>query len=515
MTLRFRLNWIAGLLLAFLVCAGSLAIVVSQLRSDAIDKHRRIGVALEQVLRLETAYVNMQTGGRGFLIDGGEEFLKPFTSGRANVDSLQASLLAADSPLTGRMAQALLEVVTAGNSWRTTATSEIDLRRAEGSSVAREKLTGQVAKDQFDLLRTNLRSLQDRLTIADEKARVLREDRTRQSEALLLAFPVVALLFAVATGVLVNRWVAQPSRSMVDAVRLVTAGNLESHVPSLGAADVAELGANIDAMRQTMSDRLLEAVRAKREADRARLTIEENALATLQLRTELASKLGSFPVGWTAAADLYPAEGWAAGDCYDVTLVSPDTMGVIVLDIAGHGPAQAVIALKCKEILRAALRVGMAPGDGLSLLADQVGDIHPSFLSAFVALVDTRSGVCSYANAGHPPALAEVNRRVVELEPTGPLVGIFPATWRTDHVQIPPGGKLVVYTDGLSEARNANREFYGIGRLSSLLVDLPDQEAEPLLKACLEDLRNFSPTALKDDVSMVLICRSGENLDDT
>ena len=101
-----------------------------------------------------------------------------------------------------------------------------------------------------------------------------------------------------------------------------------------------------------------------------------------------------------------PAEGVVTGDCYEVTLVSPRLVGVIVIDIAGHGAAQAIMALKAKEILRAALRIAMSPGEALALLAEQLGDMHPSFLTAFVALIDTTTGSAATPAPGtHPPSM--------------------------------------------------------------------------------------------------------------
>ena len=229
------------------------------------------------------------------------------------------------------------------------------------------------------------------------------------------------------------------------------------------------------------------------------------------MRTELASELGTFPEGWSAAAELLPAEGYLAGDCYDVSLVSSHVLGVIVLDIAGHGAAQAVTALKCREVLRSGLRVAASPGHALGLLAERLGTMESSFLTAFVALIDTRTGECRYANAGHPPALlASHDTVVVELGPTGPLIGAFASQWRTETADIGPGAKLCVYTDGLTEARDGESQFYGSERLASMVVTLPCEVAEPVIKACFEDLESFRPDRLADDVTMVLVCRACE-----
>jgi sigma-B regulation protein RsbU (phosphoserine phosphatase) len=153
----------------------------------------------------------------------------------------------------------------------------------------------------------------------------------------------------------------------------------------------------------------------------------------------------------------------------------------------------------------------MPPGEAVQLLAEQVDFESASFVTAFVALIDTRSGMCTYANGGHPPALLSHNGTPIrELGPTGPLIGPFPGEWRTEHFAVEPGGKLVVYTDGLSEARDEDLAFYGTERLAGIVASLPCEQAEAVLKSCLADLAAFTPRRMTDDVTMVLVCRACE-----
>ena len=97
---------------------------------------------------------------------------------------------------------------------------------------------------------------------------------------------------------------------------------------------------------------------------------------------------------------------------------------------------------------------------------------------------------------------------IVELNPTGPLLGVFPCTWWTRTVRIEPGEKLVVYTDGLSEARNSARDFYGIERLAATILAMPCIEAAPVVKSCLADLHTFNSGRLSDHVTLVMVCRA-------
>ena len=509
MVLRRRLILLAGAIVAVLMAFAAAAASMSAARERASRSEVAVSVAVEQTLQLASAYKDMETGQRGFIIGGSEGFLDPYRTGGRNIDRLQTLLLSNIRWTSPRSVPQLKAVIANGDAWRAVAAQEILIRRTRGKAEAESLIGGQAGKTKFDALRASLALMSTRLNQQLTIERATHERRAKQLSTLIFAMPVAVIVFLFACAALLNRWVLAPIAGMVRAVSEVSSGHLSTAVPQEGAPDIAELGQRVDAMRLAIVGRLQEAADAREVAQRSREAIEQNTILALQLRAELASELGVMPTGWTAAADLLPAEGWVAGDCYDVTLVSPHVLGLIVIDIAGHGAEQAIMALKSKEILRAALRVPLPPGEALALLAEQVSDMAPSFLTAFVALIDTVSGRCQYANAGHPPPLlAHHKGDLVELPLTGPILGAFTATWRTEEVNIPPGGKLAVYTDGLNEARNSVDEFYGMERLAALVITLPCEDAEPVIKACFDDLHAFSPARLVDDVTMVLICRA-------
>jgi serine phosphatase RsbU (regulator of sigma subunit) len=312
--------------------------------------------------------------------------------------------------------------------------------------------------------------------------------------------PVLSIALVAVASQLLQRWILHPIDAIGTAVERIRSGDLAATVPSSGPPDVAELGKRVDDMRRTIS--------AQRDSEmRARESVEQNALLAVRVRNELAADVGELPAGWTGAASMLPAEGIVAGDCYDVTLLSPTILATVVIDIAGHGGGPAVTALRCKEIVRAALRARMRPGEALTHLAGQVGDLEESFLTAFIATINTVSGECFYANAGHPPALFQNDGIMEELMPTGPLIGPFPGEWQTERRVIGLGGQLAIYTDGLIEARNTGRVFYGMERLTEQVMSVPCVEAQHVIDACFADLRTFRSERLTDDVTMVIVCR--------
>jgi len=313
---------------------------------------------------------------------------------------------------------------------------------------------------------------------------------------------VLGLAFATTllAALLVRRWVTRPIERLARAVRNARAGKIGVIAPQ-GPPEIADLARDVDAMRLQMNRALFDAVRARE-------TIEQSASVVLQLRSELATGVDELPDGWTVAAQLHSAEGVVAGDCYDVINLRPSGLGLVVVDISGHGAVSGILALRCKELLRAGLREGLPPNEALLWAAEQLDDLgDETFLSAFVAVVDLGTGALTYASAGHPPALLCSAHNTVELEPTGPIVGPFAGTWANASTRIEPGDRLAVYTDGLIEVRDADGSEFGVQRLSDLVRDAAHEDAEAIVKRCVDEVTSYAPERLRDDVTIALLSR--------
>ena len=334
-----------------------------------------------------------------------------------------------------------------------------------------------------------LRSTQSRL-----------EDLRIQLNATIAIVLGFAFATTLAAALLVRRWVTRPVERLARAVRNARAGKV-GVIPPQGPPEIADLARDVDALRLQMNRALFDAVRARE-------TIEQSASVVLQLRSELASGIDELPEGWTVAAQLHPAEGVVAGDCYDVIDLGPSDLGVVVVDISGHGAVSGILALRCKELLRAGLREGLPPNEALLWAAEQLDDLgEETFLTAFVAVVNLGSGAVTYASAGHPPALLCSATNTVELEPTGPIVGPFAGPWESASAQMDAGDRLAVYTDGLIEVRDDDGSEFGVRRLSDLVREAAPDEAEAIVKRCVDEVTSYAPERLRDDITIALLCR--------
>jgi serine phosphatase RsbU (regulator of sigma subunit) len=310
----------------------------------------------------------------------------------------------------------------------------------------------------------------------------------------------MALATTLVAAFLVRRWVTRPLDRVGRAVRSARAGKV-GVVPPHGPPEIADLARDVDTMRLQMN-------RALYDALRARETIEQSASVVLMLRSELAADVEGLPDGWTVAAQLQPAEGIVAGDCYDVIKLSPSALGLVVVDISGHGAVSGILALRCKELLRAGLRNGLEPDEAVQWAAEQLGDLgDETFLTAFVGVVDLGTGGLRYANAGHPPALVCSPTQARELDPTGPIVGPLAGPWRTAFAGLDRGDTLAIYTDGLVEVRNEEQVEFGTERLTDLVCEASNEEADAIAKRCIDEISSFAPGRLRDDVTVVLLRR--------
>jgi sigma-B regulation protein RsbU (phosphoserine phosphatase) len=202
------------------------------------------------------------------------------------------------------------------------------------------------------------------------------------------------------------------------------------------------------------------------------------------------------------------------GDYYDAAHPDPDHLGFLIADASGHSIAAAMVAIMSRSAFADVSETTTSPGAVLAEMNARLqGLADERFVTAFYGVLDRRTRVFTYANAGHPYPFRFVARtgEVQELSAQGFMLGIVPdEQYRERTVQLEPGDRLCFYTDGLVEARNAMGEGYGTDRLRhALLADgrLPaDQLAERLL-ADQSAFRGGHP--LSDDVTLVACELSG------
>lgn len=196
----------------------------------------------------------------------------------------------------------------------------------------------------------------------------------------------------------------------------------------------------------------------------------------------------------------------AGGDYSDFFALPDGHVGILVADVSGHG-ASAVVVMAMMRVLFH--RGELWPPERALSLANRGAVEHilrEQFVTACYAVLDPRTGELAYTLAGHPPPFV-LRPRGVDPPRTGPPLGVDPAAaYGRDAVRLDHGDTLVLFTDGITEARDAAGRLYGEERLRECVARAAGASPERIRDAVLEDLRRFTggaPTA--DDVTLVVV----------
>lgn len=265
------------------------------------------------------------------------------------------------------------------------------------------------------------------------------------------------------------------------------------------------------------------AAHAATALERSRFQEASRREAELRREMELARRVqrsflpDSLPevAGYRVAAWWQPAE-FVSGDYYDWFPLADGRLGLVVGDVCGHGIGPSLIMASVRAMLRVLAKTNCDPESMLSLLAKTVSDDlkDTQFVTLLIAALDPATNSLKFANAGHGPALLVERRRqsATRLESTQLPLGFprLPTTAKPGDITLGPGDLLLLGTDGIVEARNADHELFGSQRLISLAMDSPQQTAQQLVAAISRAVAEFQGHAnFADDATLVVVERTG------
>ncbi|WNM42892.1 SpoIIE family protein phosphatase [Micromonospora halotolerans] len=239
--------------------------------------------------------------------------------------------------------------------------------------------------------------------------------------------------------------------------------------------------------------------------ENARLYEAEHRIATTLQHSLLPRTLPQLP-GAVVASRYLPgsAEVEIGGDWYDVIGTPDDELVLVIGDVVGKGVRAAAAMGQLRNALRAYVLEGYDPGEALTRLNRLVGSTEGGSFATVVCLrFSPRTGRLRYASAGHPPPLLIRRGHAVFLHDRalGPPVGAIPGTvYRTVDAALAPGGRLLLYTDGLIEDRRAGIDA-GLGQLRADAITRGEHVAD-LVDAVVE---RVAGRTRHDDVAVLAL----------
>ncbi len=311
---------------------------------------------------------------------------------------------------------------------------------------------------------------------------------------------IFAALFAL-VYFLIKKLIIDNLNEVNRALSKITNGNLDVTVDVRDNEEFASLSDDINSTVDTLKRYISEA--------EARIDAELEFAKQIQ-SSALPSVFPPYPN--RREFDIYAQMDTAkevGGDFYDFYMLDDSTIAFLIADVSGKGIPAAMFMMKAKTIIKDLAESGLEVNDIFTQANAKLCENNDAgmFVTAWMAIVDLKTGVMSVANAGHnPPVIKRANGEFAyEKQRAGfVLAGMEGLKYRKTEIQLSPGDQIYLYTDGVTEATDKDDGLYGEDRLVDLLNTLEDTDVKSICEEVKRDIDRFVGDAPQfDDITMV------------
>ncbi len=336
-------------------------------------------------------------------------------------------------------------------------------------------------------------------------ARVLRTLETGQFDAVLMDLNYTRDTIGGGEGLeLVSQIRSMDSLLPVVVMTAWSSVDLAVEAMRRGASDFIQKPWENQDLLQKLQNQLSWA-RAQRWAQRQR---DEELREAREIQDRLLPKKLPEVAGYEVAAMTQPLR-FVGGDYYSVVRISERQTALCIADVAGKGLPAALLMSSLQAALKPLICQRLAPGELCHRLNRILCDLTPvgKFISFFYAVLDSVDNRLTYCNAGHnPPLLIRADGTSMELKALGAVLGQFPHwLYQQSELQMRSGDKLLVFTDGLVEACDADEESFGEPRLIRIARESPSSSAEELMASLMRAASQHSGEHFQDDASLIVL----------
>lgn len=377
------------------------------------------------------------------------------------------------------------------------------LRGEQGTGSFRDKITG----EKFLVYFAPIEGTSWALGCVSPENYFLGEQMASLRTRMAIGAGIVGAILGLVA--LMGSWIVRPVGKLAAAVKSVGSGDLSAVVETRSKDEIGQLARGFN----TMMGELREHVDALTKATAARQAVESELTIARSIQASLLPRV--FPK--RREIELFAASSPArhvGGDFFDFFFVNDHTLAVVVADVSGKGVPAAIFMAVARTMVRDLASSGRrSPAEVLDHANEALSreNSEGMFVTVFMGQYDMRTGAFRYACAGHPPAYLVTAKGKVHraTESTGTVLGVFTDQRFVERtVVLVPGDKLVLYTDGVPEARSASGEFYRAERFEELLATLAGRGVRELCDAAMGDVDKFQGGEAHDDVTLLVLGRT-------
>ena len=333
-----------------------------------------------------------------------------------------------------------------------------------------------------------------------------RMDYLYRQVGILIAGMLLVVLFI---GLIFRRIIIRPIEEISQASEMVAQGDFTAITACTSNDELGVLSTQFNAMVRSLDEKtiMLNNTINTLEAQNHQIQLELDLAQTIQ--GGMLPETDSFR-NIRIISYFQPLEK-ISGDFFDIVEFPDGSIGIIIVDVSGHGIPAALITIMIKFLVSSYGPDYRSPEELLKKMNGELAKVIKSgdYVTAFYVIIGA-DNTLRHSNAGHTCSLLhrKVTHDISELYGEGLFLGLVDndtVTYDVYELQIDNGDRLIFYTDGITEQQNTDGEMYGIDRFYAVIMENIQNESQELMDIIINDLKEFSKGAPQNDDTTLLI----------
>lgn len=356
----------------------------------------------------------------------------------------------------------------------------------------------------------------------DEAFRNIKEMR---NQSILLFFGL--LVFIIIISILFARKLTKPLENLQNSANELSKGNLDVEIKKESSDEIGDLATSFDIMKNSMKKLITDLkdmnqnleMKVKERTKEIKMAYDELDVYKNQLEVKVEEEIKKrqetmaikermegelniahdiqmsmipllFPVfteykEFSLFAKIKPARE-VGGDFYDFYFIDDNHLCIVIGDVSGKGVPAALFMAVSKTLIKSRASDDLSPASIVSYVNEEMSIDNPAsmFVTLFIGVLDLNTGTLKYTNAGHnPPYIVKPDSTIAALNQRhGPIVGAIDGiTYSEGSIVLKPKDKLLLFTDGVTEAMNINGDLFGEEKLENFLIESHGLPVTPLI----------------------------------
>ena len=308
---------------------------------------------------------------------------------------------------------------------------------------------------------------------------------------------------------LVSKLINTPIKHLIHDVSQLALGNLDIKIDINSKDELGLLAQTFNKMATNLKESI--------ETNIRECSISERIHTELSIATQIQTSMlpyvfPPFPdrTEFDIYASMFPVKE-IGGDFYDFHLLDKDNLVIVIADVSGKGVPAALFMVITKTLMQATCSTSRSPKTVFEIVNNKLCESNEAsmFVTAFIGFYNIPTGRFVYTNAGHNPPLVKKhngNYEFIKTKPCVVLAWMENIEYTEEEIILEPGDTIFLYTDGVTEAMNTNKDLFTDSRLLKALNKHKNYSPEKLLSAIKLEVNNFADGAEQaDDIAMLAL----------